>query len=280
MSIQSLPASYNITIQPVQPQSPSTNFSDNSSLLQSLLAFLSALIPALAQGNQQSPFAANPASSGLGNALPQSPLSGVGLPAAQPSQPMDANRATALLNRNFDNLKGEDGMVGREELEKAISDPNTSQEMKAAAQYLLDNRGVFRELDRADARSKRESLWGLGQRTDGRISKGDTNAALQKSPMTEEELDIAATLLRHKSSVLGGDGLLSREELGQLATGSLPNGQAAPAELQRAAEKLLAKPELFNKLADGYMVENPDAKGGVRGDDKLGLDDLLTALKR
>lgn len=288
MSIQSLPTSYNVTIQPASQQTQGTNTSDITNVLQSLMAFLSTLMASLNKMQQQSPFEANPASSGVGNALPQTPLAGTQQPAGttQPAagsttpQAMDAHQACGLLNSNFDNIKGKDGMVGRKELEKAVSDPNTSPQMKAAAQFLLDNKSAFRELDRADSRSMREGPFGEGHRSDNRISRGDTNAAMQKAPMTEEELDIATTLLRNKSSVLSGDGLLSREELGKIATGTLPNGKTASPELQSAAQTLLAKPEMFNKLADGYMVDNPNAKVGERGDDKLGLDDLLTALKR
>jgi hypothetical protein len=276
-------------------------------LMQSLAGLLAALAPMLQntgmRGNPQSNqlgggFGPVPQWSGAGNGqgfqgmggTPTSgsfPALGFGSPthmginpfeaqqALQP--PMTQDRAAQVLSENYDNIphKNKHGSIGRESLEAVAKDPKSSPELKDAAQYLLDNPLAFSQMDTAN-----RTKTGKGGGEDGFIGKKDLAATTQSTPFSAAEKNVANTFVQHKDQLLGGDGLMSLQELSKIATtGKLPNGQPAPADLLSAAQFATANPAFFSKLEEAYMHRNPGAKG-ERNDAKVGIEDLQVALGR
>jgi hypothetical protein len=193
------------------------------------------------------------------------------VPPARPVQPMTAERAAEVLNRNFDNISGGKETVDRNDLRRVMNDPNCSAEMRQAASFLLNNPDAMRQIETADLRAQ-----GKCSVADGRISKGDTGAtmALSGSPSPQES-KAAAALLANKDALLAGDNLISREELGMIAlTGKLPNGQPAPADLKEAARYFTENPEKFNKLENANFYRDPTSTSIPKSDGKIGLEDL------
>jgi hypothetical protein len=276
-------------------------------LMQSLAGLLAALAPMLQnaglRGNPQSNqlgggFGPAPQWTGAGNGqgfqgmggTPTSgsfPALGFGSPthmginpfeaqqALQP--PMTQDRAAQVLSENYDNIphKNKHGSIGRESLEAVAKDPKSSPELKDAAQYLLDNPLAFSQMDTAN-----RTKTGKGGGEDGFIGKKDLAVTTQSTPFSAAEKNVANTFVQHKDQLLGGDGLMSLQELSKIATtGKLPNGQPAPANLLSAAQFAAANPAFFSKLEEAYMHRNPGAKG-ERNDAKVGIEDLQVALGR
>lgn len=264
-----------------------------ANILQSVGQLLTALTPMLLQAVQQAPLSPNAAASGLGGGLQsmaavmgsinqlltqvlqQAARHAMGPQGPSAAGPMNPSRVVGVLDRHFDNIKGPDGNVGRRELAKAADNPSSPPELKAAANYMLSNPKALASLDRADATVRQKS----GEQADGRFSKGDLTATLQKTSIMPADKKAIETLVSNKSSLLSGDKLLSRAELSQVATtGQLPNGKAAPAELRVAAQHILSKPELFDRLDDANLVKNNNGQG-PRGDGKISLTDMQTTLQ-
>lgn len=201
--------------------------------------------------------------------------------AVQPQPAMTADRATQVLNQNFDNVSGGKETVSRDDLRRALTDPNSSPEMKDAANFLLNNPDAFRKLDTADQRAAGPvpMFTALG---DGRISKGDTVAAMQSGTQTQPERNAVAALLANKDSLMaGGDKLISKDELSMIAmTGKLPNGQPAPADLQQAAKYFTENPAMFSKLEDTNFYRSSNNTNIPKADGKIGLQDMLTSLSQ
>ena len=202
--------------------------------------------------------------------------------AVQSQPPMNADRAAQVLNQNFDNVSGGKETVNRDDLRRALTDPNSSPEVKSAANFLLNNPDAFRKIETADQRS--QGSGGLSAVVgDGRISKGDTVASMALSnTQTQPERNAVAALLANKDSLMaGGDKLISKDELGMIATtGKLPNGQPAPADLQQAAKYFTENPAMFSKLEDTNFYRSSNNNNIPKGDGKVGLQDMLTALSQ
>lgn len=298
MSIQSLPSN-NANIAAMRAGMGSTQSLQGgaalpvANILQSVGQLLTAMTPMLLQAVQQAPLSPNAVASGLGGGLQgmaammgsinqllsqvlqQAARHAMGPQGPSAAAPMDPSRAVRVLDRHFDNIKGADGNVGRLELARAADNPSSSPELKAAANLVLSNPKALASLDLADAKVRGK----FGEQADGRFSKGDLTATLQKTGSTLGERQAIETLVRNKSSLLSGDGLLSRAELGQIATtGQLPNGKTASAELRVAAQHILSKPELLDKLDDAHLVQHKNGQG-PRGDGKISLTDMLTTLQ-
>lgn len=92
--------------------------------------------------------------------------------AVAPPQPMTTERASQVLNQNFNQVSGGAETFTRDDLSRVANDSSKSPELRQAAQFVLDNPGSMSKLDNADARFR-----GKNEATDGRISKGDVNAA-------------------------------------------------------------------------------------------------------
>jgi hypothetical protein len=268
-----------------------------ANILQSVGQLLTALTPMLQQALQNAPLSPNHAAAGPAGAL-QSMLAVMGsvnqvlaqvllqvarqamaspqmAPGGAVAGPMGPSRAVQVLTRHFDNIKGADGKVGRLELARAADNPSSSPELKAAANMVLSNPKALASLDLADAKVRQK----FGEQADGRFSKGDLTALLQKTTFTPGDTQAIDTLIRNKSALLSGDKLLSRAELGQIATtGEMPNGKTAPAELRVAAQHIQRKQELFDRLDDSNLVKNHHGQG-PRGDGKISLADLQTTLQ-
>ena len=190
-------------------------------------------------------------------------------------QPMNASSATQALARHFDRLKGADGNVGTRELLLAAGNANSPPDLRNAAMFALKHPGLLGALDRADATVRGN----VGEMADGRVSKGDITAALQKTAPVAGERQVLQTLKDHPEAFKGGDGLLDRAELGRIVTtGKLPNGQQASDDVRVAARFLLGRPEVFDKVDDAHLVQNNKGQG-PRGDGKISLKDVETALK-
>jgi NolX protein len=191
--------------------------------------------------------------------------------------PMTQDRAAQVLSEHYDNIphKNGKGSIGRESLEAVAKDPKSPPELKEAAQYLLDNPLAFSQMDTAN-----RTKTGKGDSEDGWIGKKDLAATTQSTPFSAAEKGVVNTFMQHKDQLLGGDGLMSLQELSKIATtGKLPNGQPAPADLLNAAQFATANPAFFSKLEEAYMHRNPGAKG-ERNDAKVGVEDLQVALGR
>jgi len=258
-----------------------------SNVLSAYGNLLSALTPLLMQFAQQQ-MQPTPNAAGLGNGSPLGGLNqllqqvlgpmlgalGQAQPAAQP-QPMNASSATQALARHFDRLKGADGNVGTRELLLAAGNTNSPPDLRNAAMFALKHPGLLGALDRADATVRGN----VGEMADGRVSKGDITAALQKTAPVAGERQVLQTLKDHPEAFKGGDGLLDRAELGRIVTtGKLPNGQQASDDVRVAARFLLGRPEVFDKVDDAHLVQNNKGQG-PRGDGKISLKDVETALK-
>lgn len=268
-----------------------------ANIMQSLGQLLAALTPMLQQAGRPAPLSPNAAASGigaglqgmtavmgsinqlLGQVLQQASRQAMGSPQMAPggaaAGPMDTTRAVRELDRHFDKIKGADGKVGLRELARAMDNPSSSPELKAAAKFALFDSKTMALLDNADVTVRQK----FDEKADGRFGKGDLTAALQNTGSTLGEKQAIETLIRNQSSLLSGDGLLSRAELSRVATsGQLPDGKTASEELRVAARHILSKPELFDKLDDSYLVQRNKGQG-PRGDGLISLADMQTTLQ-
>ncbi len=227
----------------------------------------------------------------LGNAFGQSqqPLNisiNMGQPQAQGTQgcgtgndfsqqPMNAGRANEVLNKHFDNLSGGDQTIDRGDLRRAANDPNSSNEVRQAANFLLNDSGAMRSLDTADSRAR-----GGLEIADGRISKGDTGAAMATSGfLTQQDRNDVSVLQANSGRFAGADGLISKEEVAAVATtGRMTNGQQATGAEIEAARNLTANPEKFNRLENTNFYRNPGDNNIPKSDGKIGMQDMQLAL--
>jgi hypothetical protein len=90
-------------------------------------------------------------------------------------QPMTTERASQVLNQNFDSVSGDKKTVNRDDLRRAVSDPNSSPEVKSAANFLLNNSDAFRQVDTAEQRRQGTGKYAVAA-GDGRISREDLTA--------------------------------------------------------------------------------------------------------
>lgn len=90
---------------------------------------------------------------------------------------MDYDKAMQVLDQNFDLLDTaagvgkRDGLIGRNDLQAALKNPDVPADVKAACKFLLDNPAYFNEADVA----------GNSAAVDGLIGHGDVKAALEKA---------------------------------------------------------------------------------------------------
>jgi hypothetical protein len=147
--------------------------------------------------------------------------------------------------------------------------------VKDAARFLLNDSGAMGSLDTADSRAR-----GGFEIADGRISKGDTGAAMATSgSLTQKDRNDVSVLMANKNGFAGADGLISKEELAAVATsGRMTNGQQATGAEIEAARNLTANPEKFNKLENTLSYRNPGDNNIPRSDGKLSMEDMQLAL--
>ncbi|WKB51743.1 HrpF/NolX family T3SS translocon protein [Eleftheria terrae] len=196
--------------------------------------------------------------------------------------PMDNDRAVRELARNFTNLRGADEKLTVKDL-KAIASGNImngklsanyTPELRAAAQHILNNPSLMRQLDTADSVNSK----GVGK-ADGKIGIGDVNAMLQRTGRAVGEEQTLQTLAKYGDQLFTNSGkTFNRQDMQTIAsTGKMPNGSQAPADLQAAAKDLMARPELFNKLDNAVKIQR-EGKGDQRGDGKISVEDLKVAI--
>ena len=92
---------------------------------------------------------------------------------------MDYNTSMYVLQQSFDRFDtaaggAKDGLVSKDDLKAILADPQTTSQMKAAAQFLLQGPTEFNQAETAQN----------GGKTDGLIGKGDVQAALAKAGYT------------------------------------------------------------------------------------------------
>ena len=196
---------------------------------------------------------------------------------------MDKDRAVREISRNFDQLtQGKDNYITKDDL-RAIADgrlqnhqmsANYTPELRAAAKYMLDNPEAFKELETSDSKAQ-----GFKGKADGKIGKGDTTAAMQKTSFSVGEKDALQTVAKYGDELFHKHHLVSKEDLQKIVKeGKMPNGKAAPADLKEAAQLLLSQPETFTKL-DNAMRIRKGHHGDQHGDGKFSLNDLRETLK-
>lgn len=196
---------------------------------------------------------------------------------------MDKDRAVREISRNFDQLtQGKDNYITKDDL-RAIADgglqrhqksANYTPELRAAAKYMLDNPEAFKELETSDSKAQ-----GFKGKADGKIGKGDTTAAMQKTGFSVGEKDALQTVAKYGDELFHKHHLVSKEDLQKIVKeGKMPNGKAAPADLKEAAQLLLSQPETFTKL-DNAMKIRKGHHGDQHGDGKFSLNDLRETLK-
>jgi len=196
---------------------------------------------------------------------------------------MDKDRAVREISRNFDQLtQGKDNYITKDDL-KAIADgrlqshqmsANYTPELRAAAKYLLDNPEAFKELETSDSKAQ-----GFKGKADGKIGKGDTTAAMQKTGFSVGEKDALQTVAKYGDELFHKHRLVSKDDLQKIVKeGKMPNGKAAPEDLKEAAKLLLSQPETFTKL-DNAMKIRKGHHGDQHGDGKFSLNDLRETLK-
>lgn len=190
-------------------------------------------------------------------------------------QPMTADRASEVLNKHFDNISGGNQTVDRGDLQRAANNPNNPAELREAARLLLNDAGALRSLDTADSRARNGF-----EVADGRISKGDTSAAMAMSgALTQQDRNDVSVLMANKNGFAGADGVISKEEVATVAAGGrLANGQVATEAEVAAAKRLTANPEKFNRLENMSHYRNPGDNNIPKSDGKIGLQDMQIAL--
>lgn len=249
-----------------------------SGIMQILAQLFGALGQMFSMGGQNGQFQANPASLNIGNLLGQGQQMGhqavnTGNSFGQPlnldinfgqpqpqvrgsqtrdvghcgsAQPMSTERASQVLNQNFDKLSGGAETFGRGDLVRVANDPNSSSELRQAARSVLNDPQAMSRLDAADSRSR-----GGNELADGRISKGDLTAVggpvATVQPMTTERA--AQVLNQNFDSVSGGKETITRDDLSRVA-----NDPSKSPELRQAAQFLLDNPGSVIKL------DNADAR--------------------
>lgn len=196
---------------------------------------------------------------------------------------MDKDRAFREVARNFDQLtKGKDNYITKDDL-KAIAEgrlqdhqksANYTPELRAAAKYLLDNPDAMKELETSDAKAQ-----GFKGKADGKIGKGDTTAAMQRTSFSVGEKEALQTVAKYGDELFHGRKTVSLEDMQKIAKeGKMPDGKPAPADLRDAAKLLVSQPETFGKLDNAKRIRH-DHRGDQHGDGKFSMTDLREALK-
>lgn len=267
-----------------------------SGIMQILAQLFGALGQMFSMGGQNGQFQSNPASLNIGNLLGQGQQmghqaintgSGFGQPLnldinfGQPqvrgtqsrdvghcasAKSMSTERASQVLNQNFDKLTGGAENFGRGDLVRVANDPNSSAELRQAARTVLNDPQAMSRLDTGDSRSR-----GGNELADGRISKGDLTsvggAVAPVQPMTTERA--AQVLGQNFDAISGGKETITRDDLSRIA-----NDPGKSPELRQAAQFLLDNPGSVIKL------DNADAR--FRGkneatDGRISKGDLTAA---
>jgi len=172
---------------------------------------------------------------------------------------MDENRATKVLNNNFEKLSGGHKCFSTDDLKRAAAD-GSDPELQRAAKFALDNPTYMRGLDTAD-----HGLW-----ADGLFSKRDLNVSMQTGKLSQGDQAVLDTVGRYFNELYNqsGRGSLNKGDFAEMARGgNMPNGQPTPPEMQAAAQALLSKPALFDRL-------DAAEKGGRRLDGKISKGDF------
>lgn len=183
-----------------------------------------------------------------------------------PQPAMSTERASQVLNQNFDKLSGGAETFGRNDLLRVANDPNSSPELRQAARAVLNDPQAISKLDAADSRSR-----GGNEAADGRISKGDLTAVggsvTPLLPMTTERA--AQVLNLNFDQVSDGKEAVTRDDLNRVA-----NDPTKSPEVRQAARFLLDNPGSVLKLdnADSRFRGKNEATDGriSRGDLTVG----------
>lgn len=213
-------------------------------------------------------------------------------PMPPPPPPMTANMAIQTLINNMDiadtaaGVGRTDNIIGKNDLEALANSPNIDPQLKAAAQYMLNNPAVFNTLD--DAAKRRGS-------NDGLIGLNDLQAALNNgtfnnfdpppgfNPNNMTMGDAAKILLQNKdffdraAGIGGHDGIIGKADLEAAA-----NSQDLPPHVRMAAQYLLQNEAVFNAIdvAKGRGTFWGWFTGADRPDGKISTGDLEKFLER
>jgi hypothetical protein len=154
-----------------------------------------------------------------------------------------------------------------------VRDLKPSAELRQAAKAITGDADLANSLD---------TQWQKdGRKADGVIGKDDLLSALSESKtFAQGEREALATLDKYKGSLIGKDDLANMDDLRKIAdTGKMPDGSAAPADLQAAAARVTSSPWLQTALDTGDAAAQGRFQN-TQGDDRWSAKDLESALHR
>ncbi len=172
----------------------------------------------------------------------------------QPAQPFEEPKkltesdALAILVTHWDDINGRDDITSDKDLNKILANPDTPDDLVAAAQFFQDNPAAFNRLDTA----------AKGGKTDGKVSTQDL---VHRSAEFISEEDALHALIGDFDKLNGRDSIVSEKDLGNV------NGY--PIDVRIAAQYYRVHPEEFDKL---------DAAKNGELDNKVSIDDVRLRL--
>ncbi|MEW6277937.1 MAG: hypothetical protein AB1758_04885, partial [Candidatus Eremiobacterota bacterium] len=174
-----------------------------------------------------------------------------------PEGPMTLGRAAAILKKYFPLLDtaaghgGQDGKIGKNDLEAIAAAPGAPPDLRAAVEFLLNNPAMLDALDTAAGVGDRDGIIGM-QDLDKAIENHPADAVGPRKEGEPMTLARAAAILHQNFDIVDTaagigqpDGVIGKPDLEAIVGGRAPN---APPELREACEFLLANPALLNAL--------------------------------
>lgn len=170
-------------------------------------------------------------------------------------EPKKITEAEALdtLVRHWDDINGRDDITSDKDLSKILANPDTPDDLAAAAQFFKDNPAAFDRLDTA----------GYGGRTDGKVSSDDL---VSRSAEFISEESALHGLVGDWDKLNGTDSIVSHNDLGRV--------DGYPLDVRIAAQYYRIHPEKFDQL-DSASNGKLDDKVSI-SDVRLRLDDVRT----
>ena len=194
---------------------------------------------------------------------------------------MTPNKAIDILINNidiFDTAAGigrKDNIIGKQDLEAIMNNPNIDPELKAAAEYLLENEAVFNSLDRAANRGGWDQKIGLNDlkaaKESGMFDNFDYPQGFDPNNMSMGD---AAKILAQNFEAIeeaagkgGNDHIIGKQDLEAIV-----NSEDLPPHIRMAAQYMLNNPAVYNAI--------DVAANGGRMDGLVSMSDLNAFLQR
>jgi hypothetical protein len=182
---------------------------------------------------------------------------------------MDYDRAVRTIANDFDKVKDGKGTLSLDKLKtiaKSGPEAGFSPELKAAAQFMVDNSDDFKRLETADQKKS-----GGLKKGDGKIGLTDLTAELPNVKGGKGDKQLWDDVMSNSNALFNGDKTFSFSEVQKIAEqGVYPDGTKATPQQQQAAQQLWSRKDLLM----GADSADKKHQGGQLGDQLISKKDV------